>query len=219
MHQAKIGVSRWSWFRALGPFSLAIAALGSLVALADRQGIVSPCQRAALLRGDLLGIFGGSFFHHGARHAINDIGSVLLMGLLYERVVGRAYVAVLLITLPLIPLAVLLLDPSLASYCGLSGTVHALFAVALVWEWRRADWRPSWGVIVLTVALGIKLLQEAFTGQMLIDLEMASQVRLVPAAHLIGTLCGVVAGLLRRPLLARSYSGQSRDSRAGSSVL
>ena len=85
----------------------------------------------------------------------------------------------------------LLLEPDLQWYVGLSGVLHALFAIGVCDELKKAD---KWGII-LAVGFLVKIAFEQFNGPSLMTESLIAATVLVNA-HLYGAIAGVVYFLM-----------------------
>lgn len=177
----------------LPAITLAVAALTALATFALRDAAWLPCTLDGLRRGELWRLLSGALLHANAGHAARDLGSLLLLGALYERRLGWRFPAALALGAALAPLAAFAADPTLAGLYGLSGAVHALWVAGLVFEWRRAGGRPGALVVALSLALAIKLVVEAASGAPLWPIDYPAGVRPAPACHLGGALGGALA--------------------------
>ena len=145
-------------------------------------------------RGELWRLLTGPLIHASAGHAVRDLATLAVVGLLWE---GRAarFRAALLLGVVLAPLAATVAIPQLRLYFGLSGAVYAGLAAGLVGQWQRGP-RPLVGLVLLAVVA--KVVVECVTGQLLAPVGHPFGVAPIPVAHLVGLVCGALA-LLRPP--------------------
>ena len=191
-------------------------ATGLLVAIAS-LGLVAPdpgileFDREALHRGELWRLLTGSFVHWSGGHLVLDLGAFLAVGLLFERSLGRRYPAVLAGALAAVGV-LLLLDPRIERYRGLSGVAAGQYAAALAAEivrgrdeWRRRR-RGSPGLHVppglalpaaAALLFALKVATEWGSGTLLLGTERLGDLgEPLPSAHLagvIGALGGAIA--------------------------
>jgi rhomboid family GlyGly-CTERM serine protease len=150
-------------------------------------------SRAGIVRGELFRLWTGHLAHYSLYHFAVDAGTLLLLGFLYEPLVGRARWGLLLAAAaPLIGVSFLLFEPPLSVYRGLSGLDCAAFAVAVGAEARR---RP-----LLAAGLGLvfalKIAWEQANGGFLFPTAGLGDMGLpVLSAHSAGALAGFVAAL------------------------
>ena len=159
-------------------------------------------DRERLLAGELWRLVSGHWTHWTTDHLLWDLvvfGLLLSLGLKRS---PRRTLLLLLVAAPAISLAVLLLQPELGLYRGLSGLDAALFVLVGLLQLRRAvaygDRRLTLLVGVLLLSFVAKVTFEYVTGGTLfVDSSGAGFVP-VPLAHLVGGLCGIVLAWVRR---------------------
>jgi hypothetical protein len=101
----------------------------------------------------------------------------------------------LVLLAPLLSLGILLIDPKIGAYGGLSGLVCAEVAVLSVWLWRTNQ--PTLSVLV-SLALALKLGAELLTGQAAFTHFEVGAVHSVPLAHQLGTMLGLMWAVFLR---------------------
>jgi rhomboid family GlyGly-CTERM serine protease len=110
-------------------------------------------ERAALGRGELWRLWTAHWVHFSASHLGWNLAVLLAAGAWLERARPGWLLTHTLVAAPLISLALLVVEPAMQAYGGLSalatGTVTLLALVQL--ENRRAD-RPLWTALLLLVA-------------------------------------------------------------------
>lgn len=145
---------------------------------------------AALIDGSMLELQRGGdawrivtchFTHFTRTQLLWDAIAFLGLGFACERRSRRAFHATLLAGIVIIPLAVMLLDPRIGSYRGLSGLDSALFALLVVSTRNR----------LLGAAFIAKLAYELITG----GAVFVGDVTVVPIAHLTGAIIGTVMAI------------------------
>ncbi len=120
--------------------------------------------------------------------------------------VPRPRVEFLLWAAPVASVAILLAEPGLEGYCGLSGLLHGwtILAAACVVADRRSG-AARWIAASLAIGVLAKAAYEATLGVSIFTTDAEMGVATVHVAHLIGALLGVVSwacSLLRLPRLA-----------------
>ena len=121
--------------------------------------------RADIMRGEIWRLITGHFVHAGTEHLLwNALGLAALGGLIERR--SRRLLATSLM-LGIMAVSILLLSPlaGLEYYCGLSGALNALLAVALWLEWKATRSRL---VVLVAVACIAKTVVETTTGSALV---------------------------------------------------
>ena len=148
---------------------------------------------AALLDGSLLELQRGGevwrivtchFTHFTYEQLAWDALALTCLGVACERRNRGAYHATLLASVLLIPLAVLVFDPRIETYRGLSGIDSALFALLVV---STRNW-------FLGVLFAAKIAFEVLTG----GAVFVGDIEVVPIAHVAGALIGAAFGVRQR---------------------
>jgi rhomboid family GlyGly-CTERM serine protease len=164
-------------------------------------------NREAILHGEWSRLLTGHLTHWNLDHLFWDAATFLLLGIACVwRSVGRT-VAALLGAAVAISASLLLFQPEMATYRGLSGLDSALFVLlaTMIWRESRRDGRWKLGVLALAAAATFlaKAAYESATGTTLfVDSSAAGFIPLA-SAHLIGGAVGVLVGLGGNSALAR----------------
>ncbi len=140
--------------------------------------------RGAILHGELWRLVTGQFVHLGWIHlALNLAGLWLWTALAGEHETSATYISALLAGLLGVGLGLLVLNPGVGWYVGLSGVLHGLFAHTGVRLLARRDWLAGGGVLA---ALTLKLMWEQTHG----DIGTARLIggSVVMDAHLYGAV-------------------------------
>jgi len=174
----------------LGLFDCAPRAAGSAVTWLqfDREGITN---------GQLWRLLTGNLVHWSPEHFLLDVGAFLVIGLIYERFLGRSYPWLLLAAATTVGLSVWLLQPDVKLYRGLSGVDSGQFAAALCLEValaRRHPRRWVWVGPAAAVFL-VKVAYECATGQMFFATDSLGNIgQPMPLAHAAGVAaaCGIM---------------------------
>jgi rhomboid family GlyGly-CTERM serine protease len=155
---------------------------------------------AALVDGSLLELQrGGSawrivtchFTHFSYEQLAWDALTFFTLGWACERRNRSSFHATLLASVVIIPLAVLLFDPRIATYRGLSGIDSALFALLVI-----SAARTSRIGVALAIAFACKVVFELTTGATVFVTNMGEGVEPVPIAHVAGALIGVAVSAI-----------------------
>ena len=132
-----------------------------------------------------------AFVHWSALHlAANLAGAVLVGALGHVAQLPRAATLAWLAAWPLTQ-ALLLVQPALARFGGLSGVLHAGVAVAGLWLLVRATGRPRWIGLGLLAGLAVKIALENPLGPPLRH-GGGWDIATAPLAHATGALAGLV---------------------------
>lgn len=174
--------------------------------LAPALDALARYERAAILDGEIWRLVTGHFAHFGAAHWAWNVIVLAAAGVWLERRAPRR-TRVFFVTAPLvISVALLALDPELATFAGLSGIgtgVVAMLAVVL-WRGTKADRVCA---AVLAVLLLAKLLVDAVQADAAFVRFAEDAVRNVPLAHAAGALWGVMCALGTKPGAAANSGG------------
>ncbi len=175
------------------PITLALAVAAVLATALSAPALLA--HAPALGRGELWRLVTGSFVHATAGHLARDVALLVIVGAAYEAPLGRRFGPMVIGLLIVPPLAVFAAERGIDTYYGLSGVTHGLIAAALVLELRSPS--PARYARYVAIALTAKLAYEAATGAPAFAMDLGSNVRQVPAAHLAGAIIGALAALAR----------------------
>jgi rhomboid family GlyGly-CTERM serine protease len=145
-------------------------------------------DRADILHGQIWRVFTGNFVHANWRHLASDMAGLALWTALASYLETRRSYLILLVGTGLgVGLGLLLLDPHVGWYIGLSGILHGLFAASAIRLLSHKEWL---GGFSLLAALALKVLWEQRYG----DLGTAKLlgVPVLVDAHLYGAVTGAV---------------------------
>ena len=150
-------------------------------------------DRDAVLHGEVWRLLTGNFVHLGAGHLLEDMAGLVLLWLLFEDALPgwRMPLTVLAGSLA-VGLGLLLGDPYVAWYVGISGALDTLWAAGSLELIRRRD-RFGW---VLAVFLLAKLAYEQLIGPLPLSTG-SSGGSVIVDAHLYGALAGALLGFGR----------------------
>jgi rhomboid family GlyGly-CTERM serine protease len=148
-----------------------------------------------------------AWVHWSVQHLVANLGAALAVA--GFGIAGRMPASAALAWLVAWPLGhgLLLLQPALAHYGGLSGVLHAGVAVAVVHMVVRGDPRQRWVGACVLAGLGVKLLLEAPWGE---PLRRSAEwdIAVAPIGHATGALAGLVCVLLMLALARGSGAGK-----------
>ena len=102
-----------------------------------------------------------------------------------------------------ISLCLFIFEPSVSWYVGLSGVLHALFAIGACDEFSKKD---KWGAI-LGVGLILKLISEQINGPSL-GVESLIAATVMINAHLYGAIAGVIYFSIRQFKLKKTIKNE-----------
>ena len=160
-------------------------------------------------RLQLFQLLGCHLLHWSAEHLFWDLAMFCILGGLCERWWPKQYYITVAISALMIPLLIMVFQPNISSYRGLSGIDTAIFSLMATnvcfASLRRSDWSQAMLFGTLLMSLAGKVAYEFVTG----DLLFVSDLNFIPLplAHLIGGIVGVFAPLGCLRLSARKGSG------------
>jgi len=197
------GTARLSQHLRRNALPLALAVMALLGQLGGAQLIETlRYDRAAILDGQWWRVLSGHIVHVGWMHLAMNVAGLVLVWLLFGvRLSTQRWLVVLLLSALGVSAGLLLRQPDLNWYVGLSGVLHGLFAAGIVAALAAGDR----GALVLAIALVVKLGWEGLAGPMPGTGEWVGA-RVVTEAHLYGALAGgatavvsLVVARLHRP--------------------
>jgi len=152
-------------------------------------------DRAAILRGEIWRLWSGHLVHFSASHLFWDLLAVGLTGVWIELAGFRGGRWLWVIAPPLISLLLLLGEPTLSRYGGLSAMATACVVFACLGELRHPEAkRAAWWTILALVAA--KVGWEFYTGATIFARFNGSTVRAIPLSHAAGAAAAVVVSLI-----------------------
>lgn len=176
------------------PWATVLIGIFALLAtLVDRGGpIWLLFDRERIFAGQFWRLWTAHLAHFGFSHLGWNLLVLLPVGAWAERVVpGRTRLFYALAP-ALIGLALLIGDPALARYGGLSGLAAGLVVLLALAQFSGGPGRDRWIGWALLGAVAVKLIAEVLTGRAAFASLPADGVRSVPLAHLAGALTAVV---------------------------
>jgi rhomboid family GlyGly-CTERM serine protease len=181
----RLAQQHWPLLLVLVP-CLVIAAAGARVRILLRY------DRGAILHGQVWRVFSGNFVHLGPGHLLEDMAGAVLLWLLFADVLSGWRMPLLIVAGSLaVGLGLLLGDPGISWYVGISGALDTLWAAGSMELIRRRD---RFG-LVLGGFLVAKLAYEQLLGPLPLS-SATSGGQVVVDAHLYGALAGTLIGAL-----------------------
>jgi rhomboid family GlyGly-CTERM serine protease len=152
-------------------------------------------DRSRILGGQLWRLVTGHWVHFSGSHLFWNLTVLLPAGVWLERRNPCALRWTLLLSPLAISLALLVFDPSMALYAGISGVASGVLVALAVNGLRTQPAARLWWLAVLGL-FALKIAIEASGGHP-INPELANQgIHSVPLAHLVGAAVGAGAVLL-----------------------
>ena len=155
-------------------------------------------DRRAVLDGQWWRMLTGHLTHWDLNHLGWDLLMFVVIGAMVEKLSRPRFVVLCLVSTISISLTVLLGQPDLWVYRGLSGIDTALFVylacVQLDSAWRQGSWGQCILPATLLAGFGGKLLYEVVTGDTLFVDSQASGFIVVVMAHAVGASAGAAVG-------------------------
>lgn len=147
-------------------------------------------DRTAILHGEVWRLLTGNFVHLGAGHLLEDMAGLVLLWLLFADVLpGWRMPFTVLVGSLTVGLGLLLGDPDVAWYVGISGALDTLWAAGSLGLIRRRD-RFGWALALFLLA---KLSYEQLAGPLPFS-TASSGGPVIIDAHLYGALAGALLG-------------------------
>jgi len=152
-------------------------------------------ERTPIINGEWWRLLSGNFVHLSWEHLLMNLAGLALIWLLLERLLTLGqWLTVITGSSLAVGLGLLIFNPQIDWYVGLSGMLHGMFVAGLIQNIRRG-YRLEW---LLLAALIAKLIWEQFNGALPGSTELAGGSVIVDA-HLYGALGGLLAWLFNRP--------------------
>jgi rhomboid family GlyGly-CTERM serine protease len=167
-------------------------AVAALAALLSEQ--VSACliyDRTLIFKGEAWRLWTGHVVHFGLSHFTWNLAVFLPAGVWLERLwpaVTRWFYA---LSSLIISVALLVLDPTLARYAGLSGVATGMLVLLACLQLGRRQEEPAWFWVSVLTLVGIKIGVELFTGAP-VFVSGFGDIRTVPLAHIFGIIAALV---------------------------
>jgi len=150
-------------------------------------------ERVGIQNGEIWRLLTANFVHLGWSHALLNIAGLVLIWLLFgQRFSQTGWLIILISSLMGTTLGLLLFNPTLIWYVGLSGALHGLFIAGCVAEIKL---KYRMGIALLVILIG-KILWEQFQGPLPGTSDAAGGPVIVDA-HLYGALAGFAALFLK----------------------
>ncbi|WP_045856418.1 rhombosortase [Teredinibacter purpureus] len=171
-----------------------------ILALGIGGGIVNPLleyQRDAILEGEIWRVLSGHLVHLGVTHTLLNLLGFVLIAYIFRALVLPIVWWLSVFTLAVgISILLLIYNPALHYYAGLSGVLHGLFvmlAIIALWAPREFNRLSLFTMLVFVFA---KLVYEQTTYYSAGYIEAAMNAPVIVDSHLYGALLGFVIGFV-----------------------
>jgi rhomboid family GlyGly-CTERM serine protease len=194
------------WDERRGRFGLLIALLGLILICSILQVFADYTvpglryDRNAVLAGQAWRLLTGNLVHLGGLHLLFNLGTVLIFWLLFGRALSaRPVILVFVLACLGTGAGLLLFNPSITWYVGLSGCLYGLLVYGGLATLRTQPLLSSAVLIIIMVKLGYEKLVGPLPGYDIIGASVITD------AHLYGAIMGLLAGAgcVIRPALSR----------------
>jgi rhomboid family GlyGly-CTERM serine protease len=175
--------------------TLVIAAAAGLAFAWPRLAGALIYERADIFAGQVWRLWTGHLVHYSPSHLWLDLAVFVAAGAWLEWIAPRLTRWFYVLAPPAISAVLLLGDPTLERYAGLSGVATGLLVLLALVQLRRKPSEPRWfwfGVLLLVAA---KIVVEATVHAPLFA-RLDAGVRVVPLAHVGGMACALIAFLV-----------------------
>lgn len=157
-------------------------------------------DRNAILSGEIWRLFTGHLAHLSWSHLLMNVLGLALVWALFDRCLPtKRWLHTLLFSALGISLMLLVVDSHIRWYVGLSGVLHGMFMVGVLYDLKSGRWDAK----LLLILLIAKLLYEQLLGP-LPGTEKAAGGSVVVDAHLFGALMGIITYYIFRRVDNRS---------------
>ncbi len=181
------------------PFTLWIVLAAVVLFFLPSASRLAEFDRRLVCAGEIWRIATCHITHWSLDHLLWDALALGVLGVMCERRDRARWLACLIASGVAIPLAVLVLQPEMVTYRGLSGLDTSLFtllAVGMLREkWRDREWKWLTVVCMLIAGFAGKIVFELATGGSVFVDSTAANFTPAPLAHLIGLVVGGLVGI------------------------
>jgi len=153
-------------------------------------------DRGAIAQGAWWRLVTGNWIHWNFGHAFWDVFALLVLGGWVEAQSKRLWMWVVFGGSVFIGLAMLLYEPWMEFYRGLSGVDMALAAAwwCILYEMTRGKLYWRWGVVAGGLLLVGKMVLELYLGHALFAADLGVGIKVAVSAHATGLLYGLACG-------------------------
>ena len=180
--------------------TLALAAVALATAAAPGALTVLQYRREAILGGEIWRAFTAHVVHASNNHLLWDVSALVVIGILFEEALRHRFWIALPISMVTVSGGLLLAEPNLNAYCGLSGVLNGLWVAGALAaahiEERAGHPRLARLYRFALLVLAAKIAFETAMGTTLFTDAESLGAFPVPLAHMLGALGGWIAASL-----------------------
>ena len=155
-------------------------------------------NRELILHGQVWRAWTGHIVHYSSSHFIWNLVIFLAAGCWLEMIRPRSARWFYLACPPVIAAALLIGEPTLERYAGLSGLASGVLIFLAFVQLSENNAEPTWFWVGVFGLVAVKVALETGTGAPLLVHDFAG-FRVVPLAHISGAACGLIAWAVTRP--------------------
>lgn len=168
-----------------------MAAFAGVVFMSDALGRALIFDRASVLHGEVWRLWTGNVVHFGESHLLWNLAVLVPTGIWAETIAPRATRWLLALAPVLIGATLLVLQPTLGRYAGLSGVAAGLLALLAFTQLTRPR-DDHWFWWALLGLLALKIVAEAYSDHPLLARFSQPGLHTAPLAHLAGIAVAAV---------------------------
>ncbi|MCF6325151.1 MAG: rhombosortase [Gammaproteobacteria bacterium] len=175
-----------------GELPLALCAIALLIQLGGNEASLwLRYDREGILDGEVWRIITGHLVHLGWPHLLMNLTGLILIWLLFGHLIKRnSWLIIFIISTIGISAGMMLFNPELKWYVGLSGVLHGMFVAGAIVS-IKAGYRAEWLLLLLLTG---KLAWEQMVGPLPGSAEFAGG-NVIVDAHLYGAISGLLISL------------------------
>lgn len=178
-------------------WTLVIAAFALIIFFFPQLGNLLIYDRAAIIHGEIWRLLSGNLVHFSLAHLLYNLIAWLIVGTIIEYQGYRFFPLLCLSSSLLIGITLLILEPELQFYAGLSGVVSAAVTY-LCLQGMREKGVLRWLCVAALTGLTVKTVLELRSGSSLMLLMNEEGFVPVPLSHLAGIVAAILLFLFLR---------------------
>lgn len=178
--------------------TLAIALVSGLLFCWPALNGIFIYDRAMIMHGQIWRGWTGHLVHYSASHLLWNLAVFVAAGCWLEYIRPWSARWFYLLCPPVIAAALLIAEPTLEYYAGLSGVATGVLVFLGCVQLSENNAEPTWFWVAVFGLVVVKIALETVTHAPLLVSEPPS-FRVVPLAHISGAGCGILAWVITRP--------------------